>query len=65
MDNEIWWRQNYRVQLEISLGMARSLMASHEPNTKVYVMAYHLKEKTQKQIDMHDEYYPYDISEVK
>jgi len=40
-------------------------MASHEPNTKIYVMAYHLKEKTQKQIDMHDEYYPYDISEVK
>ena len=40
-------------------------MASHEPNTKIYVMAYHLKEKIQKQIDMHDEYYPYDILEVK
>lgn len=40
-------------------------MASHEPGSKVYVMAYHVKEKTQSSIDLHDENFPYDIAETR
>jgi len=62
---EIYWRQAFRLQAEISIRLARSLMAASGDNTNVYALAYHVKEKTAKMLEIHDENYPYDYEESK
>ena len=64
-ENEIYWRQAFRLQAEISIRLARSLMAAAGDNTTVYALAYHVKEKTASMLEIHDENYPYDYEESK
>lgn len=64
-ENEIYWRQAFRLQAEISIRLARSLMAAASDNTNVYALAYHVKEKTAKMLEIHDENYPYDYEESR
>jgi len=40
-------------------------MAASGDNTNVYALAYHVKEKTAKMLEIHDENYPYDYEESK
>jgi len=65
MDNEVYWRQAYRLQLEVCLGLCRSLMACSGEKPTVYTLAYHLKEKATAQAENHDEWFPYDLEESK
>ena len=64
-ENEVYWRQAFRLQAEISMRLARSLMATAGDNTNVYALAYHVKEKTAQMLEIHDENYPYDYEESK
>jgi hypothetical protein len=64
-DEEIYWRQAFRLQAEISMRLARSLMASAGDHPTVYALAYHVKEKTARMLEIHDENYPYDYEESR
>lgn len=62
--NEEYWRQAFRLQAEMTKRLATSLMACASDNTTVYTLAYHVKEKTAKMLQTHDEVYPEDEKEV-
>ena len=64
-ENEIYWRQCFRLQLETTIGLCRSLMAVTDQKPTVYTLAYHCKEKSVRMAEIHDEAFPYDIAEVR
>jgi hypothetical protein len=65
-EDEIYWRQAFRMQSEITMRLARSLMATAgDDHPTVYALAYHVKEKTARMLEIHDENYPYDYEESR